>query len=91
MERIVRKLLETLEKGVRTLFQISVIVYQIVLSPLLGERCRFYPSCSHYAREMLSSKTISLPQALLFVFWRLLRCNPFFRGGVDLAPTGRKK
>ena len=56
--------------------------YQLFISPLLGGSCRYYPSCSEYARESFSR--YSFIKALYRSAWRILRCNPFSRGGVDL-------
>mgnify|MGYP000728306981 FL=1 len=58
--------------------------YQLVLSPLLGPRCRFYPTCSQYAIEAISRYGI-LKGAILS-FKRLLKCHPFHPGGVDPVP-----
>lgn len=55
--------------------------YQRYISPLFPPACRYYPSCSRYAVDAL--KTRSLPVALAMILWRLLRCNPFTRGGYD--------
>lgn len=55
--------------------------YQRVLSPLLGPRCKYYPSCSEYAVQALGRYGI-LRGSVLAV-WRLLRCNPFSHGGYD--------
>lgn len=66
----------------RTSLSWLIKAYQYCCSPLLGVRCRFYPSCSEYALHCLQHK--SLPQALLKSTWRVLRCQPFSRGGVDL-------
>ena len=61
---------------------IAVIrVYQRVLSPLLGPRCKYYPSCSEYAVQAIGRYGI-LRGAVLSA-WRLLRCNPFSHGGYD--------
>ncbi|MDH5526398.1 MAG: membrane protein insertion efficiency factor YidD [Nitrospirota bacterium] len=60
-------------------------VYQRALSPLLAPRCRFYPSCSHYAHESLSRH--GLIKGLALTLWRLLRCHPFHPGGYDPPPT----
>lgn len=49
--------------------------------------CVFEPSCSHYAREALLTR--SLPVSLALVVWRILRCNPFSRGGADPVPPPR--
>jgi putative membrane protein insertion efficiency factor len=58
--------------------------YQLVLSPLLGPRCRFYPSCSAYAVEALT--THGPVRGLGLAAWRLLRCHPWNPGGVDHVP-----
>lgn len=58
-----------------------VRVYQTVLSPYLGGNCRFYPSCSEYA--ILSIEKDGVLRGVLKSAWRLLRCNPFSKGGVD--------
>jgi putative membrane protein insertion efficiency factor len=59
--------------------------YQLVISPWLGPRCRFHPSCSHYACEALQS------HGLLGGSWltlrRLARCHPFCAGGFDPVPA----
>jgi len=59
-----------------------LVVYRYTLSPLLGPRCRFYPSCSQYALESLAK--YSLSSALLKTGQRVLRCQPFHPGGIDL-------
>jgi putative membrane protein insertion efficiency factor len=60
----------------------AIVVYQKTLSVALGPRCRFYPSCSQYAKECL--ETYPLGSALVRISGRLLRCHPFHPGGVDL-------
>ncbi|MEW6518430.1 MAG: membrane protein insertion efficiency factor YidD [Thermodesulfobacteriota bacterium] len=55
--------------------------YQMVLSPLLPQACRFTPSCSHYAIEAIKQHG-SLKGSLL-ASYRILRCQPFCRGGYD--------
>lgn len=55
--------------------------YQITLSPLLPPSCRFHPSCSQYALDALHKKRLLV--ALALTVWRLLRCNPFCKGGYD--------
>lgn len=62
--------------------------YQRWISPLTGAHCRFYPSCSSYAIGAL--KTHGLVKGLVLTGWRLARCQPFNRGGVDhVPPVGR--
>ena len=62
-------------------------LYQRWLSPWLGQNCRFYPSCSQYAIEALRAHGVVY--GLLLGAWRILRCNPFCRGGHDPVPEKR--
>ena len=63
--------------------------YQVFISPNLGQNCRFYPSCSHYALEALEH------HGALRGSWmsikRLLRCHPFNQGGFDPVPLSAMK
>ena len=56
--------------------------YKLFLSPLLGNNCRFYPTCSNYALEAL--KEFSTFYAIKIIVFRLLRCNPWGGSGIDL-------
>ena len=56
-------------------------LYKRLLSPLLGSGCRFYPTCSDYAREAFWRK--GFWTACWLTAWRLVRCNPFHPGGYD--------
>ena len=56
-------------------------VYQRLLSPLLGPRCRYHPSCSAYAVQAVQSYGIL--RGAVLAGWRVLRCNPFSHGGYD--------
>ena len=56
-------------------------VYQRMLSPLLGPRCRYHPSCSSYAVQAVQSYGIL--RGAVLAGWRLLRCNPWSHGGFD--------
>jgi putative membrane protein insertion efficiency factor len=62
-------------------------VYQRVLSPLLGPRCKYYPSCSQYAVQAIGRYGILRGSVL--AAWRLLRCNPFSHGGYDPVSAQR--
>jgi putative membrane protein insertion efficiency factor len=55
--------------------------YQRFVSPLLGARCKYYPSCSEYAVQAIGRYGILRGSVL--AAWRLLRCNPFSHGGYD--------
>ena len=58
-------------------------VYQRAISPALPKRCKYYPSCSEYAVQAVRSYGIL--RGLVLAAWRLLRCNPWSHGGVDLV------
>lgn len=55
--------------------------YQRVVSPLLPPRCKYEPSCSHYATQAVEQYGIL--RGLILAGWRLLRCNPWSHGGYD--------
>jgi len=68
--------------GLPVALAVSLIrLYQVSVSPLLGRRCRFYPSCSEYAIEALRRKGLLVGSAK--ALWRLMRCHPFNPGGYD--------
>ena len=55
--------------------------YQRNISRHFGQRCRYYPSCSAYAVQAIEEQGVLRGSAM--AAWRLLRCNPMSRGGVD--------
>lgn len=59
----------------------TIWIYKKFLSPLLGNHCRFYPSCSDYTK--LAIEKYGLVKGIIKCFIRILRCNPFNTGGVD--------
>jgi len=61
-----------------------VRLYQILISPLLGPRCRFYPTCSEYAAEAL--KRHGALRGAWLAIRRVIRCHPWNPGGVDPVP-----
>ncbi len=62
----------------------AIRLYRKTLSPLIGQQCRFEPSCSHYGEEAIE-KHGALRGSLLTV-WRILRCGPWSKGGYDPVP-----
>ena len=64
----------------RTL-QLFVRAYQVTLSPLFGDCCRFTPSCSNYMLEAL--QVHGAAKGTLLGLWRILRCHPFGAKGPD--------
>ena len=68
-------------KLARTIAIAPIRLYQLLLSPLVGERCRYYPSCSEYAAQAITR--FGILRGLVLAGWRLLRCNPWSHGGFD--------
>lgn len=65
-------------------FVAFIRLYQITLSPLLGQNCRFTPSCSRYAIEAIEKHGAF--KGLVYAVRRILRCHPFCEGGYDPVP-----
>ncbi|MBV9802906.1 MAG: membrane protein insertion efficiency factor YidD [Solirubrobacterales bacterium] len=65
----------------RSLAVLPIRVYQKLFSPLFGQRCRYYPSCSEYAAQAIGR--FGILRGLVLAGWRLLRCNPWSDGGFD--------
>lgn len=68
----------------RTAALFLIRLYQLLISPLLGPRCRFYPSCSQYATEAVQRYGLLRGGALSLR--RLSRCHPLNPGGYDPVP-----
>jgi uncharacterized protein len=64
-----------------------VRIYQRLVSPLLPRRCRYHPTCSAYAVEAI--RLHGPARGVVLAGWRLLRCNPWSRGGVDHPSDAR--
>jgi len=58
--------------------------YKRLLSPLLGARCRFHPSCSEYAR--IAVARFGPMRGGILALWRIARCQPLCAGGLDPVP-----
>lgn len=63
--------------------------YQLALSPMLGQNCRFYPTCSNYAIEAV--RTHGAARGSLLALRRVCKCHPWNDGGVDLVPPAHGK
>ena len=59
--------------------------YQILLSPRIGQVCRYYPTCSHYGLEAV--KAHGAGKGSLLAAWRVLRCHPWATGGIEYIPA----
>ncbi len=66
---------------VRTVAIAPIRVYQRLIGPAFGPRCKYYPSCSEYAAQAISR--FGILRGLVLAGWRLLRCNPWSHGGFD--------
>jgi hypothetical protein len=66
------------------LLLLLVRFYITFLSPFFGGGCRFHPSCSNYAHEAIARH--GARRGFVLAFKRLLRCNPFVKGGFDPVP-----
>ena len=62
----------------------AIRAYQATLSPVLPTQCKFTPTCSHYGLESVRKYGTLRGGAL--TTWRIMRCNPFGRGGHDPVP-----
>jgi putative membrane protein insertion efficiency factor len=65
----------------RSIVIFFIRMYQRLFAPLLPPACRFYPTCSQYFIEALQRR--GLLKGFALGVWRILRCNPFSRGGFD--------
>ncbi|MGB9992693.1 membrane protein insertion efficiency factor YidD [Pseudoduganella rhizocola] len=61
--------------------------YQVAISPMMGPRCRFYPSCSNYAIEAL--RTHGAAKGSWLAARRVCRCHPWNPGGHDPVPAAK--
>jgi hypothetical protein len=74
----------TLQKVLSWPFLALIRIYQLTLSPLLGARCKYHPSCSRYGYAAIERFGPLL--GIWMAGYRILRCNPFARGGLDPVP-----
>jgi len=71
----------------RRIFLACIRAYQLVLSPMLGPHCRFYPTCSCYAHTAI--ERFGVVRGTWLGFRRILRCHPLSQGGYDPVPDKR--
>lgn len=61
--------------------------YRAVISPLYGDVCRYYPSCSHYTLQAIQHHGVA--RGVWLGTWRIARCHPWAEGGIDDIPADR--
>lgn len=73
--------MSVLDTGLRGAITLPIKLYQKTVSPLTGGRCKYHPTCSEYAVQAITK--FGILRGLVLAGWRLLRCNPWSRGGFD--------
>jgi uncharacterized protein len=71
----------------RAIVLVPLHLYRRVISPGLPRRCRYEPTCSHYAADAI--REFGILRGLVLAGWRVLRCNPWSHGGHD--PVGAQR
>lgn len=84
MINIQRELMRRLEFIMKKIFVFIIKFYQKYISPMKRTRCPYTPSCSQYGLEAIEKYGV-IKGGWLAV-WRILRCNPFSKGGYDPVP-----
>ncbi len=75
---------DKLKKTVRGIAVMPIRLYQRAISPLTSAKCRYYPTCSSYSIQAIKKHGIFW--GAILTVWRILRCNPWSRGGIDYVP-----
>ena len=76
--------MSTMNQAIQSAVLFLLRAYKRLLSPMLPPACRYVPSCSDYAAEAVE---LHGPwRGGLMAAWRILRCHPFVKGGVDSVP-----
>ena len=70
-----------MSSAIRSVAILPIRAYRAVVSPVLGPRCKYYPSCSVYAEQAI--REYGILRGLILAGWRVLRCNPWSHGGLD--------
>jgi len=84
---MVARLRARLTAAARLVVKAPIMFYVRFVSPALPRRCRYEPTCSRYALEAIEQQGVI--RGMVLALWRLLRCNPFSRGGYDPVEAQR--
>ena len=79
--------MEKINQALQLLFIGLISLYQKILSPLLGNNCRFHPTCSNYAKEAI--KCHGIAKGTWLSTKRILKCHPLHEGGHDPVPPSQ--
>lgn len=85
----VRRVMWDVGAPARRVLLAAIRLYRLTLSGWLGGQCRFSPTCSRYAEEAIRS--LGATRGVFLATRRVLRCNPFGRGGLDPVPPPRRE
>ena len=85
MEQTYKKAYAKLTFAFRKLATLPILFYRYLISPLLGPRCRFEPTCSKYAEDAIL--THGIVRGTLLALRRLAKCHPWHPGGYDPLPS----
>ena len=82
-------MVNVLEKSMKIFILTLLKIYKFLISPFLGNNCRFLPSCSDYAYEVITEKGLIIGSILAIK--RLTKCHPWGRSGYDPVNKQTKK
>ena len=77
------------DAAMKTLLIFLIDSYRLLLSPFFGTQCRFYPTCSSYAREAI--ETHGALKGAWLTICRIGKCHPWHEGGIDNVPPRHSK
>lgn len=84
VKKTVSRLISIIEAPFQLIAFLLIRFYQYAISPLLGPRCRFYPTCSQYTYDAI--KIHGIRKGCWLSIKRILKCQPLHPGGVDPVP-----
>lgn len=85
----VRRTLRLVGAPARAVLIAAIRLYRMTLSGMMGGQCRFTPTCSRYGEEAIRTRGAIVGSGL--ATWRILRCNPYGKGGLDPVPSPTRR
>lgn len=79
--------MKILKTFIKFILKFLIKGYQLIISPLLGQNCRFQPTCSHYAKEAIEKHGIR--RGLWLGIHRISKCHPWGSSGFDPVPENK--